>query len=146
MYPSAEVTRFVTEHFVPVRVRVKEQPDTWHRFAIRWTPTVMTLVPGGREARRLEGFLPTEDFLAELQLQLAFAHVEEKEWKEAEEWFEKVLRDRPDAETAPEALYWAGVCRYSASRDPAELAKLALQFGERYTNTSWAKRSMVWRK
>ena len=41
-------------------------------------------------------------------------------------------------------MYWAGVSRYSASHDGAELKKLAEQFRTRYTNTSWAKRASVW--
>ena len=144
MYTNPRVASFITSHFVPVRIHIKEQPAMWHRFGIRWTPTVMVLDPDGKEQRRIEGFLPADELEAQLELALAFAAVGRKDWAEAEREFHDVVDRFPNTEAAPEALYWAGVSRYSASHNGAELKELGRQFRERYTNTSWAKRASVW--
>jgi TolA-binding protein len=47
-------------------------------------------------------------------------------------------------ETAPEALYWAGVAHYKATGDASALADTSRQFRERYQDSSWAKKASVW--
>jgi outer membrane protein assembly factor BamD (BamD/ComL family) len=129
---------------VAVRIHVKEQPTMWKRFNVRWTPTVLVLGPDGSEVRRIEGFLPRDELLGQLQLALAFLAVNRKDWATARQEFERVVEQLPDTEAAPEALYWSGVSKYSASHDVSELKALGRQFKERYTDTSWAKRASIW--
>ena len=116
----------------------------WKRFNIRWTPTVLVLGPDGTEARRIEGFLPKDELLGQLQLALGFVAVNQKDWATARQEFEAAVANTPDTAAAPEALYWAGVAKYSGSHDPAELRALGKQFKERYTDTAWAKRASIW--
>jgi TolA-binding protein len=144
VYPDPRVTQFISQRFVTARVHVKEQPTMWKRFSIRWTPTVLVLGPDGTEARRIEGFLPKDELLGQLQLALAFVAVNQKDWATARKEFETVVASYPDTEAAPEALYWAGVAKYSASHDASELKTLGKQFKERYTGTAWAKRASIW--
>lgn len=95
---------------------MKEQAEDFKRFGERfsaqWTPTILILDPDGVERHRIEGFLPADDFLAQLMLGLGHAAFKREDWKEAERRFREVLERFPDGETAPEALYWAGVARY----------------------------------
>jgi hypothetical protein len=42
-------------------------------------------------------------------------------------------------------LYWAGVSRYKATGDASALRDTAREFGQRYTQSSWAKKSSVWK-
>lgn len=116
----------------------------WKRFNIRWTPTVLILAPDGAEAYRIEGFLPRDEFLSRLHMGLGFMAVNQKRWQPAREEFESVVANFPNTDAAPEALYWAGVSKYSNSHDASELKALGKQFKERYTNTSWAKRASIW--
>jgi TolA-binding protein len=127
-----------------VRIHVKEQPAMWKRFGVRWTPTVLVLGPDGTEARRVEGFLPQGDLLAQLELGLAFLAVHKKDWTAAREEFERVVERFPETDAAPEALYWSGVAKYSGSHDATALKDLGRAFKERYTDTSWAKRASIW--
>ena len=62
----------------------------------------------------------------------------------ARQEFERVVERHPETDAGPEALYWTGVAKYSASHDAQELKELGRQFKERYTDTSWAKRASVW--
>jgi hypothetical protein len=146
VYPAPAVTALITEQFVPVRVHVKENPRAWHRFGIRWTPTVMVLSPEGNEVRRTEGFLPEDELLGQLRLMLGYEAVNRKDWKTAERWFGEAA-DAPGAErtdAGPEGLYWQGVARFSASHAHDVLPELRRNLERRYPNTSWAKRSIVW--
>jgi hypothetical protein len=144
VYPDPRVSELITERFVPVRVHIKEQPTMWKRFNVRWTPTVLIMAPDGVEGRRIEGFLPRDELLAQIQLGLAFLAVARKDWTAAREEFEGVVQQFPDTDAAPEAMYWAGVAKYSASHDATELKNVGRQFKDRYTKTAWAKRASIW--
>ncbi len=145
MYPNPRVADLITREFIPDRAHVKEQPAMWRRFGTRWTPTVLVLTPEGKEVRRIEGFLPADELLGQLQLALGYLAVERKDWQTAEAHFEVAAREYPATDAGPEGLYWAGVSRYSASHDGAELRKLRRLIDDRYPYTSWAKRSSVWK-
>lgn len=116
------------------------------RYSAQWTPTILLLDQDGTERHRIEGFLPTDDFLAQLMLGLAHAAFKRQDWKDAERRFREVVDRYLQTEAAAEALYWAGVARYKASNDAAALADTAKAFSERYTDTSWAKKASVWAK
>lgn len=133
------------EQFIPVKIHIKEQPGMWKRFGVRWTPTILVMSPDGKEERRIEGFLPADDLLAQLELGLGYIAVARKDWATAEREFEQVVDRYPETDAAPEALYWTGVARYSASHDSAALRETGRQFQQRYTDTSWAKRASVWK-
>jgi outer membrane protein assembly factor BamD (BamD/ComL family) len=116
----------------------------WKRFNVRWTPTVLVLGPDGTEGRRIEGYLPPNELLGQLELGLGFLAVNRKDWSTAREEFERVVANYPETEAGPEALYWSGVAKYSSSHDATELKNLGRQFKERYTDTAWAKRASIW--
>jgi hypothetical protein len=148
VYPDERVSRFVDENFIPVRLHVRDQSNEFKRlgakYGAHWTPAVIVLDEGGEERYRIEGFLPTEDFLAQLRLGLAHAAFAEGRYPDAEGMFREILETHPNADAAAESLYWAGVSRYKATNDPAALAETARQFRERYRHTPWAKKASVW--
>ena len=143
MYPTPEVTALIDEQFVPVRIHIKEQARMWHRFGIRWTPTVMVLSPEGAEVRRVEGFLPADELKGQLLLGLGYEAANRKDWATAERWFGQAA-EQDNTDAGPEGLYFVGVARYSATHDAKELAATYGNLTERYPNTSWAKRAIVW--
>lgn len=143
MYPAPVVTALINQEFLTARVHVKEQPTMWHRYGIRWTPTVLILSPDGERVRRIEGFLPEDDFLGQLDLALGDVAANAKQWKDAERWFDEAAKhEKTDA--GPEGMYWRGVARYSASHDGAVLGALRKELEGRYPASSWARRSVVW--
>ena len=150
MFPDDRVARFIGEHFVPARVSVREQPEDFARlggrFNAHWTPTTLLLEPDGTERHRIEGFLPTEDFLAQLTLGTARAAFGRQEWDVAERYFREVAEKYPATTAAPEALYWAGVARYKRTNDAGALSETSRQFTTRYQDTEWARRTEIWKE
>ena len=138
----------MNEKFRPVRIHVRDNADAWKKvggeLGVQWTPTVLILDPSGVERHRIEGFLPTEDFLAQLTLGLAKSAFGRNDFGEAERWFKQVVDSYPDSESAAEALYWTGVSRYKGNNDATALGETARAFTERYQNSSWAKKASVW--
>ena len=149
MYVDPVVVELISTNFLAVRVHVREQSEEFkrlgQRFDAQWTPTILLIDLEGTERHRIEGFLPRDDFLAQLTLGLgksAFAH---GNFAEAQRWYDAVLERYPETDAAPEAQYWRGVAEYKETNDPAALAATAKRFTERYPDTSWAKKSSVWR-
>ena len=148
MYPNEQVARFITENFIPARVHVKDQAEEFRRFGQRygaqWTPTILVIDPEGTERHRIEGFLPTEDFLPQLMLGLGHSNFARQQWNGAERNFREILERFPDNDAAAEAMYWAGVSQYKAGGDAGALKETAQAFSRKYRDSSWAKKASVW--
>jgi hypothetical protein len=148
VYPDPRVTAFINDRFIPVRVHVKDQHDDFRRlgerYSAQWTPTVLLIDGDGEGRHRIEGFLPADDFLAQLMLGEAHAAFRTNDYAAAEPLYRRVVDQFPNTEAAPEALYWAGVSRYRSSNDPTALADTARAFKERFQSSSWAKKASVW--
>jgi hypothetical protein len=149
VYPDERVVRLVTSEFLPIRVHVRDADGLYGRVSARlnvhWTPTVLILDGDGVERHRIEGFLPTDDFLAHLKLGLAKTALQRGAFGDAERRFREVVTDHPQSEPAPEALYWAGVSRYKGTNDAAALGDTAKAFTTQYADSVWAKKASVWR-
>lgn len=146
MYPSPNVARLIEAEFIPVRFHIKDNPGMWHRFDVRWTPTILILDwDDGSEARRVEGFLPADEFVGQLELGLGDVAIEHKDWAKAQRYFAHVAEANPETDAAAEGEYWAGVAKYSASHDASALKETARRFTQRHQGTSWAKRASVWK-
>lgn len=129
---------------MPVEAHIKEHGAWFHRFEVHWTPTVLVFAPEGVEGYRIEGYLPNDEFRAQLELGLARIAFMKKKWADAEEHYKGILQHYSGTVTAAEAQYWAGVCRYQATHDPANLGRTAQEFKNRFQDTIWAKKASVW--
>jgi outer membrane protein assembly factor BamD (BamD/ComL family) len=98
----------------------------------------------GSERRRLEGYLPKDDFQAWLELGLGRVAFMKKNWAAAEKHYANVIEQFPASKFAPEAAYYRGVSRYSASHESSELANTAAVLAEKYPGTEWQLRSIPW--
>jgi hypothetical protein len=149
VYPDGRVARLITESFIPARLHVKDQAADFQRFGERygaqWTPTILELDPEGNEQHRVEGFLETPDFLAQLKLGQGKIAFNAKRWPDAERLFREVVEQHAKSDAAPEALYWAGVSRYKASGDATDLKKTWQALSEKYPDSTWAKKASIWK-
>ena len=126
-----------------MKIHIKEQPAVFDRFGVPWTPTLLIFDPRGREVFRFEGFLPAEDFLAQLKLGLARAALSSKDYAGAQLAFGDIVENHGGTAAAPEALYWSGVSRYKTG-DKEALRQTATLFQSRYPESDWAKKASVW--
>jgi TolA-binding protein len=138
------VASFINESFVPLEAHVKEHPAYFHRFDANWTPTVLILDGDGKERWRIEGYLPRDEFRAQLEMGLARVAFMRKQWADAERRCAEVLERYPDSKAAPEALYWKGVSHYKATNDHTVLGELPGQFKEKYPDSLWALKTIPW--
>jgi TolA-binding protein len=134
----------VVENFIPVKIHIKEQPEIFKRFGAQWTPTMMVLDPEGTKRHEFEGYLPADEFLAQLELGLAKSAFAREQWAEAEQRYRKIVEQYPKTDAAQEALYWAGVAKYKATGDASALKDTARQFAQKYPESVWAKKASVW--
>jgi thioredoxin-related protein len=67
-YPDPRVAQFVQQHFVPVKVGVKQNQRLAEDYLVSWTPNVVIADEQGKVHYRVEGYLPPEDFVAYLSL------------------------------------------------------------------------------
>ena len=148
MWPDERIARFVNAHFIAARVHPRDTPDAFKEYGelynAQWTPIVLLLDPAGVEHSRIEGFLPADDFLAQLMLGWARMAFDAGQWAEAERRYREIVDRFPNTDAAAEALYWAGVAPYKATGDPASLKATGRAFKERYKDTPWAKKASVW--
>lgn len=144
MYPNDAVASFISRNFVPAKFHIKDQKQAFERFNALWTPTILVLDEQGAERHRIEGFLPADDFRAQLALGLGKAAFAAGRWGEAEEFYRSVVRDQPQSDPAAEALYWAGVAKYKATNDAGALAETGRALNSQYPESTWAKKGSVW--
>lgn len=109
-----------------------------------WTPTVLILDPNGEERHRIEGYLPVDEFRAELELALARVAFMSKNFADAERRYAAVLDRYPNTKAAPEALYWKGVSHYKTTNDHTVLSELPAMFRQKYPDSIWAMKSVAW--
>lgn len=105
---------------------------------------MLILDANGKERFRIEGYLPKEEFRAQLELGLARIAFMSKDFAEAERRYAAVLDRYPTTQAAPEALYWKGVSHYKATNDHTVLGELPGMFREKYPQSSWAMKSAAW--
>ncbi len=130
---------------MPARAHIKEQSPTFKRFEVLWTPTVLVLDPAtGAERFRLEGYVPRDEFNAQIRLGLARVGFVQKKWEDAERVYDEIVREFGNTISAAEALYWQGVCRYKR-KEPDALPTLTERFRHAYQDTLWAKKASVWK-
>lgn len=135
---------FVTQNFIPVKIHVKEQPKTFERFSVQWTPTLLVVDPAGSERHRFEGYLPVDEFLPQLEMGLAQAAFGRSQFADAERRFQDLAARYPHSDVAPEALYWSGVSQYKATGNGAALGETSRQLTKQYPNSVWTKKASVW--
>jgi hypothetical protein len=142
-YPDPRVAEFIENHFLPVRVKVKENPALVGDYLVSWTPNVVVADEEDRFHYRIEGYLPPEDFLARLSLGIGKYWLNGKRFPRARERFEEVAQRHRGTEAGAEALYWLGVAHYKQTHEPAHLRPSWQKLAQEYPGSEWTKRTRI---
>ena len=131
-------------HFLPVESHIKEHPAWFHRFDATWPPTILILNSKGTEQYRIEGYLPKEEFAAQLEMALGRLAFKEKGWSEAERIYGGVVEKYPKTSSAPEARYWRAVSHYKATNDHTVLGQVAEELQKNSPESIWTQKAVPW--
>ncbi len=145
-YSDNRVVSFVGRHFVAVKVPVKEKPEVAASFDVIWTPNVVVGDDAGKAHYRIEGYLPPEDFLAQLALGLGRYRLDRQQFPQAVHHFQEVAERHRGSDHGAQALYWLGVAQYKNTKDPAQLRPSWEKLISDYPASDWAKRANLPKK
>lgn len=106
---------------------------------------MLILSPEGKERRRIEGYLPKEEFRPQLEMGIARAAVMRKRWSDAQPIYERIIERYPRSEAAPEAVFWRGVCEYSLTKNHEALKENYERLNREYPESIWAKKTEAWK-
>lgn len=148
-YPTASVAGFLPDHFVCLKLDTSAPTRDFRRIlgqeGLRWTPTFVLTDHTLRQLRRIIGFLPPDDFLAELRLALGLAALARARNETALASLRAVTDLHPQSYVASEALFWAGIAAFRvAGRDKAALRDSWELLRQCYPDSTWAQRASVW--
>lgn len=143
-YPDSKVVSFISENLIPLQVQFDAQPLA-SDFNVKWTPTLVTLDADGREHHRTVGFLAPDELIPSLLLGMGKSCYENERFDEALSYLEKIVVDYPKSDSAPEAHYLRGVCRYKSTHDPKPLKEAYEQLRDKYPSNEWTKRAYPYR-
>lgn len=142
-YPNEKVINFINDSLAPVRVNISSQPLP-KQFNAHWTPTFVILDREGEEHYRAVGFLPPNDLIAMLLLGIAKSHFDHENYDQALSYLNRILKEHPDSDFAPEAVYFRGVTRYRQTDDLREMKHAYRTLKDQHERSEWTKRASVY--
>ena len=140
-YPQPAVSRFIGEHFIPVRLLLNRTQDQAHFRAHRviWTPTIVIMDRRGVGHYQSPGYLPPELFLSMLHIGLGRALIAWMRYDDAAAFLSAIGEDQANA-LAPEALYWLGVAWYLKERRREPMMRAWRRLRAEHPDSMWAAR------
>ena len=111
------------------------------QFDIAWTPTLLVHDPQGREHHRVVGFVPNDDFLAQLKLGRGKTFFNRFRFAEAIQEFSAAIEQHPNAGATPEIIFFLGVAKYWKAHDPKGLRWAYDTLAARFPQSEWARRA-----
>jgi tetratricopeptide (TPR) repeat protein len=143
-YPDDRVIQFIENTMIPVQVPYDHKPLSID-FAVKWTPTILTLDTDGKEHHRTVGFLGPEELIPSLLLGIGKAHFDRGEFIEAISKFDRVIADYPKSDATSEAIFYRGVALYKNTKDPKPLRAAYDLLAADYPASEWTKRAYPYR-
>jgi len=138
--PDQKVAAELSERFVAVKLESAKHPDLARKMGVRWLPGLIVSDAEERPSHLVVGFLPPDDLIPEVTFGRAIAAMGAKRYDEAHEAFAAVA-DWPDADRAPEALYWWGISRNRQLKDfDAAVREPWGRIVERWPRSQWARK------
>lgn len=137
-YPNAAVTDYINKNFIPLQINTQSNSDLLNKYRIFWTPTILILDSDGTEYYRLNGFLPSDEFIPQLEFGLGKMTLEKHDYKKSSTKLKSVVDTYPKSGIAPEAQYWFGVSEYKATHNVDALLNAWRKIMKDYPNSIWA--------
>ena len=143
-YPDPAVIDFISEALIPLRAPSEAKPLS-EDFNVKWTPTLITLGPDGKEHHRTVGFLEPNELIARLLLGEGKYFFDSDKFPEALKTLEKIQADYKNTDAVPEAIYLRGVSQYKNTGDPLPLKAAYEILSKDFPDGEWTKRAYPYR-
>lgn len=137
-YPDASVTELINGHFIPLKLHVGEDAKLAERFEVTWTPTIIVAEADGTIHHRFTGFLPPDEYRAQIWFGMAKTDFDKGNYLEASTKFKAVVAQYPDCACAPEAQYWLGVSEFKHTGSADALRAAWQELLKKYPDSVWA--------
>ena len=140
-YPDKNVTEFITQNFIPLRVLSDAIPLSTD-FNVQGAPTLILLDTSGKEHYRAVGFIPAEEMIPLLLFGIAKTYFDLNQFDQAIQKLDVVISEHPKSYTAPEATYLRGVYGYKSTRGRKHLRQAYEKLRNGYPQAEWAIRAL----
>ena len=140
-YPDKNVTEFITQNIIPLRVLSDAIPLSTD-FNVQGAPTLILLDTSGKEHYRAVGFIPAKEMIPLLLFGIAKTYFDLNQFDQAIQKLDVIISEYPESYTAPEATYLRGVYGYKNSRDRKHLKQAYEKLRREYKQTRWAIRAL----
>lgn len=142
-YSDERVQKFIEKEFIPLKSQCfwDKRTELMKKYDIAWTSTFLIQDAEGKVHRKLVGFIPTDDFLAQLQFAKGILFFEKYRHDEAMKWFTAVIEEHPDSGVSPEAVFFLGVTEYKKTHDAGALRRVYDTLSSKHPQSEWARRA-----
>lgn len=139
-FPEEAVAREVAELAVPVQVNVLQDRERTKQHRVPWTPTFLFLDADGVEQHRFIGYLPPDEFSAQVHLAGARDAFAKGKYEDALNRYGRIVEKFGATDAAPESLYWTGVCSFKLTKKVEDIYEKCREVVKRYPGHIWAKK------
>ena len=140
-YPDKDVTEFITQNFISLRVLSDAIPLSTD-FNVQGAPTFILLDTSGKEHYRAAGFIPAEEMIPLLLYGIAKTYFDLDQFDQAIQKLDVIISEHPKSYTAPEATYLRGVYGYESTHDRSHLKQAYEKLRNGYKQGRWALRAL----
>ncbi len=143
VFRNESVIDLIERETAPVMINAEDSAELARRYHVDWTPAVVIADESGAELERWVGYLPAEDFMAQLMLSKGLAAFHLDRLVEAEREFDLLIDGFPESELVPEATYFRGIAGLKHG-DISDLGVMCRTMQEKYPDSQWTKRCSIW--
>lgn len=117
-----------------------KERELCRKWRIPWTPTFLFLDGDGVEHHRFLGYLPPDEFLAQILFAGAREAFSKGRYDDALRRYGAIVERFPQSDAAPESLYWTGVCGFKLTKSMDPIHEKCREVVKRYPGHIWARK------
>ncbi len=143
VFMDESVIDLIERETAPVMINAEDSAELARKYRVDWTPAFVIADESGAELVRWVGYLPPDDFRAQLMLSKGLGAFHLDRLVEAEREFDMLIDDFPESELVPEATYFRGIASLKHG-DSSDLGVMCGIMQDKYPESQWTKRCSIW--
>ena len=143
VFRDEAVIDLIERETAPVMINSEDSAELALKYHVDWTPAFVIADESGVELERWVGYLPADDFRAQLMLSKGLGAFHLGRLVDAESEFDMLVDGFPESELVPEAMYFRGIAGFKHG-DITDLGVMCRTMQEKYPESQWTKRCSIW--